>query len=156
MKGSYATCKIWDIFVNFETFIFIGKQYSQFKVNITYILNYQYIQEEEVWREYMKIEADGERIRGIMKKIASKEDQISSTRSIVNHLSVHIKSVQAYHVSDKMKKWKLSLFTWLCKLLELAQDLVKVSKKLPLQITVKIVVKVPEKIPVNLSVYISV
>ena len=90
----------------------------------------------------MRIEADGERLRGIMRKIASKEDQGSSTRSIRNQLSVHIQSVQAYHVSKDMNKWKESLFTWLCKLLELAQDLVKVSKKLPLQITVKIVVKV--------------
>ena len=97
----------------------------------------------------MKIEADGERMRGIMKKIAAKEDKVSSTRSIENQLSVHIKSVQAYHVSDDMIKWKMSLFTWLCKLLELAQNLLKVSKKLPSQITVKIVVKVPEQIPVK-------
>ena len=109
----------------------LGDKLSQFKVNIAYFLNDQSIQEGEVWRELMRIEADGERLRGIMRKIFSKEDQVSSTRSIGNQLSVHIQTVQAYPVSKDMLKWKESLFTWLCKLLELAQDLVKVSKNYP-------------------------
>ncbi len=74
----------------------------------------------------MSIEADGERYRMVLRKVAAEEYPISSAKNIANSVMVQLKRLEAYSVSEKLKPWRKALSEWLQKLLELAQEL-KVS-----------------------------
>ena len=73
----------------------------------------------EAWRDFSQIEEYGESLRGVL---SSKENQVNN-KNIESELLKLMNRLDAYSFSysDEMRMWKEGLFSWLHKLLELAQ-----------------------------------